>query len=182
MKKHVILVAGFMRSGKDTLADTLINNSKDNFTGKISLAEPIKTLIAGVEKILGITIGKHRRLLQWVGTQWGRAYDEDIWLSILLKTIINSSYTTVVVPDVRFESEWQIHNDNFTVTRVLLECKRSLREARGADLSTSSHESEQLPFIIKKSMKNFGYLYSPHIVLCNNNSILDFQKKVLEIF
>jgi len=132
----VIGLSGLAGSGKDTVADQLVNHH--SFV-KLAFAQPLKdamTTLFGIaqqamddrqqkEAVID-WIGKSpRQLLQTLGTEWGRRHvADDIWTRIMQRRIeqieCNSRQTGIngiVISDVRFENEaawvrkrgWLVH-------------------------------------------------------------------------
>lgn len=115
----LIGLTGFAGSGKDTLADSLIELF--GFT-KYSLANPIKR---GIETLFSLDSGiwdRHRkeevipflgvsprRLAQTLGTEWGREIvGDDVWLKAAEAYIREhdpDEERAWVIPDVRFDNE-----------------------------------------------------------------------------
>lgn len=117
MVPQIIGLTGKARHGKTTVAEHL----RDHYGYTIvSAAEPLKALvIAGLERNPPPDtegqwnwdrLVRHDRtpftrwLLQYVGTDIGRAIDPDIWAAMLANEI-GRTEGSVVVPDVRFENE-----------------------------------------------------------------------------
>lgn len=115
---RVIGLHGLPQSGKDTIADYLV--AEHNFA-RIAFAGPIKD---GLIAMFGLTredfshekkevvhprIGvSPRRLMQTVGTEWGRAFvGEDIWIRVAAARVKHMMrYAAgIVVTDVRYENE-----------------------------------------------------------------------------
>ena len=107
----LIGVAGELRSGKDTLADILV---QEHGFAKRSLALKIKEMVevlTGIPLVAVEEYGRdtiipwlgvsHRYLWQTIGTEWGRnIINKDIWLLCL-----NASKNNIVIPDIRFTNE-----------------------------------------------------------------------------
>lgn len=149
----VVGITGIARAGKDTLADCLASKPHDK---KVSLAEPIKL---GVATILNIPIvwtntdgikdstvpGFNftlRKAMQTLGTEWGRALDENVWVDIARRKLnshregmdnLGITDSVFVIPDIRFnnEAEW-----------VLGEGGVVIRVQRGDAPPVQSHASE----------------------------------------
>ena len=116
----IIGICGPAGAGKTTVAEILCAAG----TGvSIPLADP---LYKGLAAMFGLSeadlsdrwmkeqpidwIGQSpRRLLQTLGTEWGRAVvGDDIWVTICLRRAhqnLQAGFRTVVIPDVRFENE-----------------------------------------------------------------------------
>jgi len=115
-KIRLIGIAGAAGSGKDTLADYICAR---HGADRIALADPIKAIL---NSIFGFTktswddrkwkesavpmIGHSPRVLaQSLGTDWGRALCEDIWVSKMIGRWRENECPLTVVPDVRFDNE-----------------------------------------------------------------------------
>lgn len=101
------------RSGKDTSAEYL----QSQYGGQIfKFAQPIYDIMKAAHEIAGIDTFKDTKLLTWVGTDWARSINENIWVDHCLKrirqaerqgcylsneTFVNNFYVT----DVRFPNE-----------------------------------------------------------------------------
>ena len=113
-------ICGPAGAGKTTVAEILC---ADGAGVSVPVADP---LYKGLAAMFGLSeadltdrwmkeqpidwIGQSpRRLLQTLGTEWGRAVvGEDIWITICLRRAaqnLQAGFRVVVVPDVRFENE-----------------------------------------------------------------------------
>lgn len=125
-RTRLIGIAGQARSGKDTLANYLLDDSNlgDNWS-KSSFAQPIKNMLtaigvdcnddvkAKVDACFGVT---PRHLMQTLGTEWGRhMIDGDIWVKAFA---LLSAGKQVIVPDVRFENEADLVRDNGVLIHI----------------------------------------------------------------
>lgn len=118
---RLIGITGKAGSGKSALADILTRHY--GYT-EVSLAGPIKEI---VQRIWGVSddalwgpserraellrpelpaTSTVRRALQTLGTEWGRALDEDVWVRLAIREA--KKHTATVVPDVRFENEARV--------------------------------------------------------------------------
>jgi len=116
----IIGITGKARSGKDTLAEYLVEHH--GFL-KLSFAEPIRRFVSDItghsvedladgplkEENLGWIDTTPRRLMQTVGTEWGRQMvDPDLWLKVAHRRIRDARRAGVpgiVISDVRFNNE-----------------------------------------------------------------------------
>lgn len=135
---RIIGLTGKKRAGKDTVA-ALIGGA-DRSTVKLSFAEPIRRFVAevcgltrsqleqvkdGSVRLVGDVIVYPRRMMQELGTEWGRSQDRDLWVSILRNKIDHTRENypdteTVIITDVRFENEADmIHELGGVVVEVL---------------------------------------------------------------
>jgi len=83
----LIAFSGKMGSGKDEAAEYL----KDKYSGtKYSFAKPIYDILHYAQFICGFEYKKDRKLLQFIGTEWARNIDKDVWVKIALLNIESS--------------------------------------------------------------------------------------------
>jgi hypothetical protein len=111
----IIGIAGRARSGKDTVANFIIAAIGGY---RYSFADPIRAMLAplGVDMndpfwqerkeepipALGVS---PRRMMQTLGTEWGRQLiHPDLWIIMAHQRLLSSG-PGMVVPDVRFENE-----------------------------------------------------------------------------
>jgi len=117
----IIGITGRARSGKDTLANFLVD---DHGFLKLSFAAPLRAFVAD---ITGMTIAEMedgpakeapldwldgktpRYLMQTVGTEWGREMiDRDLWVKVVenkIRQARREGAAGVVISDVRFDNE-----------------------------------------------------------------------------
>lgn len=112
IKDNVILIAGLKRSGKDTVADMLLN--KINGSRKLAYAAPMKDIIADM---LGITTEKlevlkndesnpHRGYLQRFGQKAKEYFGENCWGDYVEHIISNlPKGSTTIISDFRMPVE-----------------------------------------------------------------------------
>lgn len=104
-KQLLVGLVAKARSGKDTVADRLVN--KHNFY-KGSFAIPVKEFAIrhfGLtpEELYGNKTEKSRWIIQAIGNGCREEFGKDIWVEKLLKTI--AGVETVVISDVRYINE-----------------------------------------------------------------------------
>ena len=128
---------GQMRSGKDTAASYFCKK----YFGKImKFADPLYEIQAFAQKVTGFPEEKDRPLLQWLGTEWGRKKDPDIWIKVFLQRLRRITDLSIYVTDARFANEVELlKKKGFKI--VLIWAKDDIRIARGA--THENHESEQ---------------------------------------
>lgn len=180
MKTNIILLTGYAQSGKDTVADYLVNAYKYE---KISFAQPLYAMLVAMFSHTGITehmIKKMkvnggflpdcnvevRRMLQSLGTEWGRQFiRRSIWPSIVKQKISISDSKRFVIPDCRFINEYhKFNHDNQFITHMWgIKRKKALPKPHGGEFFR--HESE----------KNITSLFEMADVIINN----DFDMKSL---
>lgn len=100
-------------SGKTTAASTLYDlvyktDTPFSQAGMLAFADPIKRIAVDCFGWDGEKDDKGRRLLQIIGTEAGRHYNENIWIDKAMAHIEDSEengYDLFVIHDVRFENE-----------------------------------------------------------------------------
>lgn len=144
MKNKVIGIHGFARSGKDTIADYLVDKTlfrpstgemeSDHLYKKYSFADPLKEAVSMLfniplndlyegdrEKVLpkwGLSI---RQILQRFGTESMRnVFGEDFWLKKAQSQVDNlEDDITLIIPDVRFGNEADFCRENGILIHVV---------------------------------------------------------------
>lgn len=132
-----IAFIGPMRAGKDTCAEMCINR----YGGEIiKFAQPLYDIQNYIYERTYLPKGKKDRLLlQWLGTEWGRTIDSDLWVNILMKDLKNKS-GNLYVTDCRFKNEIKVLRENgFKLYRV----ERPTEERIKAGASLMTHASER---------------------------------------
>ncbi len=152
----VVLISGRQGSGKSTLAanirivirNQLLDWSVEEhiFAGAIyEMHDACRDILAKYAiQPKGVKDGK---LLQFLGTEWGReTYDSEIWVKILQTKVMMARQSalaerlTVLVPDTRFKNELRAFPN---AMKVRLECPEHLRKERcSAWRENTNHPSE----------------------------------------
>jgi hypothetical protein len=134
MKTLVVGITGKARSGKDTLASIIQEHLQPYavVVHKLSMASPMKTMVSHLfwhmgydaeEAIVSMVDGElkeviveginasPRKILQTLGTDWGRnMIHEDLWIECM-KGMVNAYEgdldipRIVLIPDIRFDNE-----------------------------------------------------------------------------
>ena len=131
-------LCGKMRAGKDSCAEYL----QGKYGGVVlKFATPLYDMQKAVYEIAGLPERKDRSLLQFLGTNWGRSIDTNIWVNVMAKKIDSLPETTnIFLSDLRFSNEEQmLREKGLTIIKVQVDDKKLLE--RGASLVT--HESER---------------------------------------
>lgn len=118
-KKPIRIAFGCQkRVGKDTAAEFF--ESQLGAT-RLSFAEPLYDILEFACERLGFDYKKDRKFLQWVGTEWARDKDPDVFVNLLIATV-QKCYPTqdVIVSDVRMKNEFRKLKENgFTMVRII---------------------------------------------------------------
>jgi len=89
------------RAGKDFAAEYLI----DKLGGVVhKLASPVYELATYLQKYASFPVEKDRALLQFIGTDWGRTNDPDVWIRMFRDRHIADTGNCFVT-DMRFVNE-----------------------------------------------------------------------------
>ncbi len=169
MKKRypVIGFTGAAGCGKDTAADVL--QGKHRFL-KLSFAEPLYDMVSIVTRtpveVLKTRAGKEvtldrigvspRKMLQTLGTEWGREMvSPDIWIKHLEGRLHSIEKRTgllgLVIPDVRFQNEVDfVHELGGEVWRI--------DRPENPNAISSGHSSELSPLGVDDLIVNIGSL------------------------
>lgn len=159
--KFVIGIMGYKRSGKDTVADYLVNNH--NFV-KMSIATPLKDtckLLFNLKddelntdkKDLPLVQWNNltpRELLQFLGTDVMQfkiqeilpVIGRDFWIKLLLNRIESHPGYLVVIPDIRFIHEYETIIEKYGKQNTLF--INVLRDTCLANIDTHISENEWL--------------------------------------
>lgn len=110
----IIGLTGLMGSGKSTAAQLLEKLNRES-TGIVKFAAPLYQIQEMVyERISAVHQRPHnfikdRKLLQWIGTEWGRGtISESLWVDLWsseVQHLLNMGASMVISDDVRFDNE-----------------------------------------------------------------------------
>lgn len=118
------------RSGKDTCCDYL----QKEYGGQIlRFSGSLYDILHYAQETCGFEREKDTKFLQWIGTEWARQKDPDVWVKTTIGKVTQKSNTYVA--DLRFENEARaLKKDGFVLVKVL-------RDSRPIDRD-SKHQSE----------------------------------------
>lgn len=150
-KPLYVLISGKQGSGKTTTADALYValRSAEIVTRRSRFASTIYEMHDAIRNIaidLGIPMPKKDgKLLQLLGTEWGRNnYGDNVWVDALVSGIRRSFIwpDVVLIDDCRFPNELTCVPVDQRIT-VRLECDKAARRARADGWrDTDTHASE----------------------------------------
>lgn len=162
---RIIGLTGLKRCGKDTAASHIAYRCIDLDPIVVSFAQPIREAVAS---ILGISVETldavkeepigwldgitPRRMMQTLGTEWGRyMIHTDLWVQSLSRYINTLDNKLVIVSDVRFDNEAQairrLGGKVVRVDRGLPQCDDHISESSIAD------------HFIDVTVQNFGSVF-----------------------
>lgn len=138
----VILISGKMGSGKTTQTKKFIDRLGASY---IKFADPLYECHDAIWDVLekyGVTREKKSGdLLQYLGTEFGRKRDENLWVNIARKRaddFLAEGRKLLVLDDCRFENEFNAFPE---ALKVRIECSRDVRKER----ADSWRENENHP-------------------------------------
>jgi len=111
----LIGIHGKARAGKDTVASFILS-ARGGYV--YSFADPIRAMLKGIgvdmdepywqahkEDVIEVLGASPRKLMQTLGTEWGRnLINPDLWLILAKQRLLNYG-PGMIIPDVRFENE-----------------------------------------------------------------------------
>jgi hypothetical protein len=123
-----------MGSGKDTAVRYMI----ERFGGtRIAFTDPLYQILVHAQQICGFEVEKDRKFLQWIGTEWAREKNTNVWVDIAIEKS-RTCGGNVFVSDMRFQNEFEtLKEDGWTCVK-LMRTHEDAREGSGI----ASHSSE----------------------------------------
>lgn len=178
MEKPLRLAFGYQaRVGKDTAAAYLVQRDG----GKLmSFAKAIYDIMSYAQQRCGFPQEKDRHFLQYVGTQWARAKDPDVWLNVVLREIDSTDPgMPIFITDVRFPNEFDaLEARGFTMVNIRRD--ELVRAELGGGSKLHESETALIPYTEQErwhhiinndgTLENFyaklDYLFPPSSRLC----------------
>jgi len=176
MSKPVVIgICGKARAGKDTLAEMFVDHHAqiyaDWHTTISPMAGPIKLMLGNFlfpfvhndfNKIDAVLYGDAkdeilppfnctpRKMMQTLGTEWGRGIDEEIWIKAKKAeiTLHAATWEVILIPDIRFDNEADLCD-------VVVQVVRPHHES---DVGEHSSEDGVSPHLIDITVSNDGDL------------------------
>jgi dephospho-CoA kinase len=124
-----------MGCGKDTAVDYLISRYGGT---KLKFADPIYNMMEYCQKVCEFPSEKDRKFLQFIGTEWAREKDPDIWINkVLSRSKDDGNY---FLSDLRFLNEFNALRRNGWILIKLRRNQGSDREGSGSINHISENE------------------------------------------
>ncbi len=154
LRARIIGVSGKMHSGKTTVAGILNDQltMSEFYPKMIKFASPLYDIQRMVYERCNLPQPaiKDRKLLQWIGTEWGREKDKDLWTNIWRRDVRNYLFKftenrlgVVIADDIRFDNEAKLIKEMGGVV-INVESSDEIRHARSpSTFEGIDHASEQ---------------------------------------
>lgn len=105
---------------------------------KISFSEPLYDIMHYAQDICGFPREKDRKFLQYVGTEWARNKNNDVWVNIAINKSYSNKNENFYISDLRFPNEFEtLKRTGWTCVKII----RSHQEDRKGS-GSHSHSSE----------------------------------------
>jgi hypothetical protein len=147
-----IAFGGIMGSGKDTCVDYLCTKYPEHT--RISFADALYDILSYAQEKCGFEKNKDRKFLQFIGTEWARNIDENVWINIVLGKDIKG---IGLLSDIRFPNEFNALKNNgwicIKVTRDNIDKNRvgNGDNTHSSELSINDIKDEEWDFIINNN-------------------------------
>lgn len=155
-----IAFGGKMGSGKDTAANYLCEKHEGIVR---SFASPLYDILHYAQRVCGFKEEKDRKFLQFVGTEWARTQDPDVWIKIALR---DSGKGNIFISDVRFQNELKALKKSGWKCVKITRKHQYLREGTGSTQHSSEKELDSIP--------DYDWDY----VICNDGDMSNFYSKL----
>jgi hypothetical protein len=103
-------------SGKDLSAKYLIKK----YGGKsVSFSEPLYDILYHAQKTCGFETKKDRKFLQFIGTEWARTINSNVWIDLLISNS-NKYNDNIYCTDLRFINEFEsLKNNGWILVKII---------------------------------------------------------------
>ena len=164
-KSHCLRIAfGYkMGVGKDTAVDHLIRA----FGGvQHTFSKPLYDILHYAQFVCGFRHEKDRKFLQYIGTEWARDIDPDVWVKLLLQNTAHATHN-VFISDLRFPNELNaLKKNGWTTVKIIRSSVDTNRQGSGS----CTHASETVLDAIPDSEWDF--------VLDNSSTLSSFYAQL----
>ena len=158
---YKIAFSGKMRSGKDTAVNYMLKN----FGGvRVAFADILYGILHFAQKTCGFDNKKDRKFLQFVGTEWARSINPDVWIDAVLQKV-GKQNCNIYLSDLRFLNEYKrLKQDGWILIRI----NRSDQKSFTTENDNTSHKSE----CELDTIKDWDY------VINNSSDLKDFHHQL----
>lgn len=134
---------------------------------EVAFAEPLYHLLHWAQWRIGAPRSKQRDFLQYAGTEWGRAIDDGIWISIARARVEENGASNVYVSDARFPNELEaLAAWDFTVVKLVAPARCSVAAVGSGTLAHASETSlDNAPARVR--------IYNGHVSFERFHALLD---------
>ncbi len=184
-KQQIVLFSGKAGSGKTEAAKHIYKSLYLSYEGlnlvHTSFATPIKEIAYSVFNWDGKKDGKGRRLLQVIGTEAGREYNENIWVQKLEERELSSIFPNhfVLVDDWRYPNEKSYFENKhfYDVTSIRIERKENpyLLEDGMAHLSENAIPASKREELVYNKDNYYNF------TIFNDSSLENYYSKLDEV-
>ena len=155
-----------MGGGKDAACSHLINK----YGGKhISFATPLYDIQRYAQQKCGFFEEKDREFLQYVGTEWARNKDPDVWVRLALQDHMQDE--NIFLSDLRFKNEfYALKKEGWFCVKIVRPEQEETRKGTGKN----DHDSETSLDSIEDKEWNY--------IIYNNKNIQDFHDNLDNLY
>jgi hypothetical protein len=156
-----------MGVGKDSAVSYLVQKHGGKH---ISFAKPIYDILHYAQKKCGFPVCKDRHFLQYVGTEWGRSHEENVWVRLALESVeLNENN---FISDLRYLNEFKALKDSgWKCVKISRRVEKVGKEREGTGSSYHSSEVE----LDKVREEEWDYIIS------NDSDLEEFYGKIDEM-
>ena len=130
-----------MGSGKDTAVSYLISKHGGE---KIAISDPVYNIQNYAQQLCGFENNKDRKFLQYIGTDWGREIDPDVWVKLAIEN--TPSEGNVFISDIRFLNEFVALKEEGWVCVNIQRDIQLERAGTGSVLHSSENSGRCIPW------------------------------------
>jgi hypothetical protein len=146
-----------MRVGKDEACSYLLGKYGGK---KISFASKIYDIQTYAQKICGFKQEKDRQFLQYIGTEWARKKDPDIWIRLAMQDTPENE--NVFLSDLRFKNEFNaLKKEGWFCVKIVRSSISSDILEHQSEIDLDAIDDKEWDFVVK-----------------NNDGLEDFYKKL----
>lgn len=168
MLRHPVKIAVGYKAGcgKDTFCDYVIHKLRRQYNiQKTSFASPIYNIMHYAQSVCGIEHNKDRKFLQFIGSDWGRQIDPDIWAKLTLNKEPTADIS--LISDLRHNNEFQLCKSYGWINIKVVRNNIDVNRIGNGNLH---HSSETELDIVHDLCWDY--------IIYNNDSLQDFYKKI----